>query len=493
MSVLAALALALALTFGHQLEDPLTSDTAALVVLAVWCVAGAAAAITAIVDAYIRPEGELLSLITSIAAAVFGVLALVVVIGIVVGATGVVDEETPIPEERARAGFLASRSSPARNSGDAIANAARRDRGEQENDTGEREARAPRRRTARRRRSRSRVPRGRVGVTSHPSGPGPIGLNSSSSRARECQPEELGERRQDHGEADRDAISVASERGVPCRRLLEAALQGGSPGAAPGPGRPGSRRPRAAAPNRAGSNRRVQTRPSVTRPRLPRRSPRQARRPRSGRRRGRGVRLDHRQPTDRERAGNDCGAQRPCAEGADEIGDAGARRRRPPGRSRPRTRPRRPRAARRRSKWRPSSSRTARRHRRPGTCPDATAPTTQPRKKGTSTDESANVAPSARASEIVAASPRRANAAPRRMIPTAARNSGTYRVSMIGPKAFGKHVQSTTRTKISQTWLASQTGPIERLMSPRTRAPRSAPPAVRSQNPAPKSAPPSTA
>jgi hypothetical protein len=95
MSVLAVGALALALLFGDQLEDPLTSDTAALVVLAVWCVAGAAAAITAIVDAYVRPEGELLSLITSIAAAVFGVLALVVVIGIVVGATGVVDEESP--------------------------------------------------------------------------------------------------------------------------------------------------------------------------------------------------------------------------------------------------------------------------------------------------------------------------------------------------------------------------------------------------------------
>ena len=91
MCVLAVLALALALTFGHQLEDPLTSDTAAVAV-AVWCVAGAAAAITSIVDAYIRPEGELWSLITSVGA-IFGVLALVVVIGIVVGATGVVDEE----------------------------------------------------------------------------------------------------------------------------------------------------------------------------------------------------------------------------------------------------------------------------------------------------------------------------------------------------------------------------------------------------------------
>lgn len=100
MSVLAVLALALALTFGHQLEDPLTSETAALVVLVVWCVAAAAAAITAIIDAYIQPEGELLSLITSIAAAIFGVLALLVVIGIVVGATGVVDEDSPVSNVR---------------------------------------------------------------------------------------------------------------------------------------------------------------------------------------------------------------------------------------------------------------------------------------------------------------------------------------------------------------------------------------------------------
>jgi hypothetical protein len=95
MSVLAALALAFALLFGDQLEDPLTSETGALVVLVVWCLAAVAAAITAVVDAYIRPEGELLSLITSIAGAIFGVLTLVVVIGIVVGATGVVDEESP--------------------------------------------------------------------------------------------------------------------------------------------------------------------------------------------------------------------------------------------------------------------------------------------------------------------------------------------------------------------------------------------------------------
>jgi len=60
-----------------------------------------------------------------------------------------------------------------------------------------------------------------------------------------------------------------------------------------------------------------------------------------------------------------------------------------------------------------------------GTCPDATAPIAQPRKNGMRTEASAKVAPSSRASAIVAASPRRANAAPRKMIPTAARKSGT--------------------------------------------------------------------
>ena len=63
---------------------------------------------------------------------------------------------------------------------------------------------------------------------------------------------------------------------------------------------------------------------------------------------------------------------------------------------------------------------------------------------------------------------------------------------MIDPNASGKAVQSMTSTKISQTWLASQSGDIDRLIIARTGAPRSAPPAVRSQKPAPKSAPPNT-
>ena len=50
-------------------------------------------------------------------------------------------------------------------------------------------------------------------------------------------------------------------------------------------------------------------------------------------------------------------------------------------------------------------------------------------------------------------------------MPSAARVSGTNRVSVIDANASENAVQSTTRQKISQTWLASQTGPIEWSMS----------------------------
>ena len=46
------------------------------------------------------------------------------------------------------------------------------------------------------------------------------------------------------------------------------------------------------------------------------------------------------------------------------------------------------------------------------------------------------------------------------MIPSAATNSGMYSVEKIAPNAVGYAVHTTTSTKISQTWLASQTGPI---------------------------------
>ena len=66
-------------------------------------------------------------------------------------------------------------------------------------------------------------------------------------------------------------------------------------------------------------------------------------------------------------------------------------------------------------------------------------------------------------------------------------------VEKIASNADEKPVQSTTSTKISQTWLASQTGPIAQSISSRGRRPRSPPPASRLHSPAPKSAPPKTA
>ena len=88
---------------------------------------------------------------------------------------------------------------------------------------------------------------------------------------------------------------------------------------------------------------------------------------------------------------------------------------------------------------------------------------------------------------------RNAKLEPRSTMPSAASVSGTNKVSVIDANASENAVHSTTRQKISQTWFASQTGPIEWSMSARGRSPRSAPPAMRSQNPAPKSAPPKTA
>ena len=64
---------------------------------------------------------------------------------------------------------------------------------------------------------------------------------------------------------------------------------------------------------------------------------------------------------------------------------------------------------------------------------------------------------------------------------------------MTDPKATGKAVQKTTSTKMSHTWLASHTGPIELSTRVRTRRPRPPRPPSGSQTPAPKSAPARTA
>ena len=59
--------------------------------------------------------------------------------------------------------------------------------------------------------------------------------------------------------------------------------------------------------------------------------------------------------------------------------------------------------------------------------------------------------------------------------------------------ACGNAVQKMTRSKTSQTWLASQTGVIDSSIRARGARPRAVVPASRSHRPAPKSAPPSTA
>ncbi len=78
-------------------------------------------------------------------------------------------------------------------------------------------------------------------------------------------------------------------------------------------------------------------------------------------------------------------------------------------------------------------------------------------------------------------------------MPSAATLSGTNSVVKMRAKAPGKPVQSSTRAMISQTWLDSQTGPMERSIRRRAGAPAAAAPASRSQTPPPKSAPASTA
>ena len=128
-----------------------------------------------------------------------------------------------------------------------------------------------------------------------------------------------------------------------------------------------------------------------------------------------------------------------------------------------------------------------------GTLPATIAPTTVPMKNGVSSDASPKMTSAARLAPIRLAVLWNAKPAPRSTIPSAARLSGMNSVEKIASNALENAVQSTTSTKISQTWLASQTGPIAQSIRSRTRRPRSPPPAVRLQKPPPKSAPPNTA
>src|SRR6185436_3914544 len=128
-----------------------------------------------------------------------------------------------------------------------------------------------------------------------------------------------------------------------------------------------------------------------------------------------------------------------------------------------------------------------------GTRPDAIAPATAPMQYGTMTEEMAKRPPNTRCWGVRTRTLRNAKLEPRSTMPSAASVSGTNSVSMTDAKTSENAVHSTTRQKINHTWLASHTGPIECSISPRARLPRTAPPAVRSQNPAPKSAPPNSA
>ena len=128
-----------------------------------------------------------------------------------------------------------------------------------------------------------------------------------------------------------------------------------------------------------------------------------------------------------------------------------------------------------------------------GTRPEAMAPATAPMQKGTSTDDAAKAAPKLRRSRVRITDLRKAKLAPRITMPSAAMVRGTNKVSVIDANTSGNAVHSTTKQKISQTWFASHTGPIEWSTRARGRSPRSAPPAMRSQKPAPKSAPPKMA
>jgi hypothetical protein len=75
-------------------------------------------------------------------------------------------------------------------------------------------------------------------------------------------------------------------------------------------------------------------------------------------------------------------------------------------------------------------------------------------------------------------------------MPTRKSVSGTWSAVEMTAKALGKAPKSTTAARMSQTWLASHTGPMADSMSARCSRLRG-PDASRSHTPPPKSAPPS--
>ena len=98
----ALFSLVIAAFAGSQLEKLLGSETAATAVLVVWCLLGCGAAIAAVVDAFIKPEGERLGLATTIASTLFAILGLAVIAGVVGGAADLGKAEETV--ERSAAG-----------------------------------------------------------------------------------------------------------------------------------------------------------------------------------------------------------------------------------------------------------------------------------------------------------------------------------------------------------------------------------------------------
>jgi hypothetical protein len=92
----------------------------------------------------------------------------------------------------------------------------------------------------------------------------------------------------------------------------------------------------------------------------------------------------------------------------------------------------------------------------------AIAPTAAPRANGVRIDENEKIVSIRASSRSVEAPARNAYVPPRKMIPNSAMKRTTASVEAIDPNALGYEVQNTVRTKISHTWLASHTGPIER-------------------------------
>src|SRR3984893_5480609 len=90
-----------------------------------------------------------------------------------------------------------------------------------------------------------------------------------------------------------------------------------------------------------------------------------------------------------------------------------------------------------------------------GTRSDAMAPAIVPRKNGVMTEENANAAPNRRRCQSSVTALQNDDADPRAMTPTASRVSVLKSVEATAENRGGNAVQTTTRTKISQTWLAS--------------------------------------